>query len=283
MRKTGLLNAILSTETHHLQFVIKETWGPWVNTVICRVTWANKVSNLKTQIMLYLLWGQTLMEYQNVCHLETGALLAQFMVTEIRKIWIQIAESAWKTKMPIIVPQAEEISNNSRWAIIVAEEIRSSKCNNSLPSKGGKTSLSARDSWTTKRTIHWISRTKPLKKTVVQDLILVLLWTWWRREILKISQILEVSRIPRVKDCHHLRPEEVSAPFLVALIQSTHWLTWDLMLDKITIGEILLTNVPLQHRLPTIESQLITSLARIHAITKTRVIMDNYSRIIIRQ
>ena len=223
MRKIGHLNVIRYTETHHLQFVIKEIWDRWANIVICRVTWPNKINNLQIKIMLYLSWELTLMEYQNVCHLETEAHLALFMVTEISKIWTQIVESVWKIRIPITAPEEETSNNSSKWVIIVVEGIRSSKCNNSLLSKGGRISLSVRDSWITRHTIHLIFRTKRRKKMGAQDLILALHWIWWRKVIFKtkiISRTLEeVSRIPRVKDCHHLKQEEVSAPFPVALIQ----------------------------------------------------------------
>lgn len=146
MRKIGHLNVIRFTETHHLQFVIKEIWDRWVNIAICRVTWPNKINNLQTKIMLYLSWVQTLMEYQNVCHSETEAHLALFMVTEISKTWTQIVESVWRIRMLITAPEEETSNNNSKWAIIVVEGIRSSKCNNNLLSRGGRISLSERDS-----------------------------------------------------------------------------------------------------------------------------------------
>lgn len=184
--KTGHLSVIRYTETHHLQCVIKATWDRWVNIVICRVvTWPNKINSLQSKIMPYLSWVQTLIEYQNVCHLETEAHLALFMVTEeISKIWTQAVESAWKIRMPITAPEEETSNNSSKWVIIVAEGIRSSKCNNNLLSKGGRISLSERDSWITRHTIHLIFRTKLRKKMGAQDLILALHWIWWRKEII---------------------------------------------------------------------------------------------------
>lgn len=110
-----------------------------------------------------------------------------------------------------------------------------------------------------------------------QDLILALLWTWWRKEMTKIKisfskTLVAASRIPRVRDCHHLRQEEALALFLVALIQWTLWHTWDQMLVKTTTEEAqqLSTNALPQHQLLMIESQSTTNLVQVLAKITTR-------------
>jgi len=80
------------------------------------------------------------------------------------KIWTRTCPT-WKIKIRTIA--THRISSSSKiWTkIMKIMEIHSNKCNNSRLSKGERTSLRGRGSWTTRRTTLWIIKTKLMTKT----------------------------------------------------------------------------------------------------------------------